>query len=50
MKTLTCNLMKQRAWHAIALASFVPSYPTSTLSIRGNDNQIEGMPRGLGKV
>ena len=50
MKTLTCNLMKQRAWHLLAIASFVPSYPTSTFSNRGNDDQIEGMPRGLGKV
>ena len=51
MKNFTCNLMKQRAWHALAaMSTFVPSYPTSTFSIRGNDAINEGMPRGLGKV
>jgi hypothetical protein len=39
MKNFTCNSMKQRHWQQIALAAFVPSYPTS---IRGNDATIEG--------
>jgi hypothetical protein len=46
MKTLTCNLMKQRAWqHIAAFATFVPSYPTS-ISTRGNDDQNEGASPG----
>jgi hypothetical protein len=46
MMNLTCNLMKQRAWHALAIDSFVPSYPTSAFSIRGNDAQTEGASPG----
>jgi hypothetical protein len=46
MKNFTCNLMKQRQWHAIsAIATFVPSYPTS-ISNRGNDDQLEGASPG----
>jgi hypothetical protein len=46
MKNFTCKTMKQRAWHLLAIASFVPSYPTSTFSIRGNDDQNEGASPG----
>ena len=45
MMNLTCKLMTQRAWHALAIASFVPSYPTS-ISNRGNDAQTEGASPG----
>jgi hypothetical protein len=40
MKTLSCNLMKQRAWqHIAAIATFVPSYPTSISNRGTNDEQ-----------
>mgnify|MGYP006267028187 FL=1 len=34
-------MLKQSQWHQIALAAFVPSYPTSN---RGTDMNIEGSP------
>jgi hypothetical protein len=45
MKNFTCNMLKQRQWHQIALAAFVPSYPTS-ISNRGNDATFEGASPG----
>jgi hypothetical protein len=46
MMNFTCNMLAQRQqWHALAIATFVPAYPTSIFGSEDN-RKVQGFIEG----